>query len=71
MKQLNVTPPFTNLQQELLQLFATDIPEEHLRELKDLISKFLLEKARDKADAAWDERGYDSKTIEKLLNKEL
>ena len=71
MKQTNVAPPFTNLQQELLKLFATDIPEEHLKELRDVISKFLLEKARDKADAVWDERGYDSKTIEKLLNKEM
>ena len=71
MKQASVNPPFTNVQQELLKLFATDIPEEHLKELRGVIAKFLLEKARDKADAAWDERGYDEKTIERLLNKEL
>ena len=68
MKQANVTPPFTNVQQELLELFATDVPEEHLEELKTVIGKFLLEKARDQADAVWDEREYGSETIEKLLN---
>ncbi|HFA49990.1 MAG TPA: hypothetical protein ENJ95_13360 [Bacteroidetes bacterium] len=56
---VNVSPPLTNLQVELLKIFATQIPEEHLKELKNVIARFLLEKARDRADAIWDEKGYD------------
>ena len=56
----DVTPPLTNIQQELLKLFSTNIPEEQLKELKSVISNFLLEKAGDKADAIWNERKYDS-----------
>ena len=57
---VNVSPPLTNLQVELLKIFATQIPEEHLKELKNVIARFLLEKARDRADAIWDEKGYCS-----------
>ncbi len=53
---VNVNPPLTNLQSELLKLFAAQIPEEHLKELKNVIARFLLEKARDKADTIWDEK---------------
>jgi len=63
------TTPFTNLQAELLKLFATEIPDEHLQELKKIIAQFLLEKARDKADKIWDERGYTQQTVERLLNE--
>lgn len=71
MKQIEITPPLTNVQQELLKLFATNVPDEQLKELKGVIAKFLIEKARDKADAIWDERAYDEATVKKLLNKEL
>jgi hypothetical protein len=69
MSSPNPATPFTNLQAELLRLFAAEIPEEHLRELKKIIAQFLLEKARDKADKIWDERGYTQQTIEHLLNE--
>lgn len=69
MSSRNLATPFTNLQAELLRLFATELPDEHLRELKKIIAQFLLEKARDKADQIWDERGYTQQTIERLLNE--
>ncbi len=53
-----IQPPLSNIQLELLKLFPSDIPESDLLELKKLIAKFLFEKARDKADAIWDEKGY-------------
>jgi len=70
MIQPNVNPPLTNVQMELLKVFATQISDEDLQELKKVIAKFLLEKARDRADAIWGERGYDESTIEKWLNEE-
>jgi hypothetical protein len=66
-----IQSPFTNLQMEMIQLFAKELPENQLLEIKTLIAKYLLEKTRDDADAAWDKKGYSQKTIENLLNEEL
>ena len=67
MENASVSPPLSNVQAELLKLFSADIPENHLLELKKVMAKFLFEKARDKADAIWDEKGY---TDEKLQQKQ-
>ncbi len=61
--------PLSNIQVELLKLFPADIPEKHLAELRGVIARFLLEKARDKADIAWEERGYSDEALEQILNK--
>jgi hypothetical protein len=60
----------SNVQQELLKLFATGISDEALTELKDLISKFLFEKAVQKADVAAKEKGYNQDTINSWLNED-
>jgi len=57
------------VQAELLKLFSAEIPENHLLELKKVIAKFLMEKARDKADAIWDEKGYTDEKLQKILDK--
>jgi hypothetical protein len=69
MNSTSVHSPLSNIQAELLQLFAADIPEKHLSELKNMMAKFLLDKARDKADAAWDEKGYTDEKLQQMLNK--
>jgi hypothetical protein len=66
----SLRPPLSNIQTELLKLFSADIPEKHLLELKEIIAKFLLEKARDKADAVWDKKGYSDEKLLKMLNEE-
>ncbi len=65
----NIHPPLTNIQAELLKLFSVDIPENHLVEIKNMIALFLLEKARDKADAIWDEKSLTDKKLAQILNK--
>ncbi|MBI5218617.1 MAG: hypothetical protein HY958_06790 [Bacteroidia bacterium] len=65
MNNLNVSPPLTNMQLALLDIFATQIPDKHLVELRNIIARFLLEKARDKADKIWYEKGYNQQTLEK------
>jgi hypothetical protein len=64
-----VHPPLSNVQAELLKVFSADIPEERLVELKNIMAKFLLDSARDKADTAWDEKDYTDKKLQQLLNK--
>ncbi len=62
--------PLSNLQVELLQLYSTGISDEHLLEIKELLSKFLFEKAVNRADEIWDKRGYDENTINKWLSED-
>lgn len=65
----SVHPPLSNVQVELLKVFSADIPDKHLAELKHLIARFLLDQARDKADAVWDEKGYTNEKLQEILNK--
>lgn len=69
MANLSVHPPLSNVQAELLKLFSAEISENHLLELKKVMAKFLLDKARDKADAAWDEKGYTDEKLQQILDK--
>jgi len=70
MSNFLIHPPLSNIQVELLKLFSADIPDKHLTELKNMIARYLLDKARDKADATWDEKGYTDEKLQQILNKE-
>ena len=61
-------PPLTNLQAELLKIFAHNLPDEQLLELRRIIGRYLLEKAREKATIVWNEKGYTPEMIEKMLH---
>ncbi len=67
MANLSVHPPLSNVQAELLKLFSVEVPENDLLELRKVMAKFLLEKARDKADAIWDMKGYSDKKLQEIL----
>lgn len=58
--QKTISQPFNNVQLELLKLFADDVPEEDLKAIKELISKYFLEKAKEEADQIWEEKGMDA-----------
>ena len=65
----SIRPPLSNVQAELLKVFSADIPDKHLAELKNVIARFLLDKARDTAGAIWDEKGYTNEKLQQLLDK--
>ncbi|MBK8566029.1 MAG: hypothetical protein IPN76_22485 [Saprospiraceae bacterium] len=69
MTTITLDKPLTNLQMELLKLFSRNLPEERLLALKELISDYLLDMARDEADKAWDAKGYTPETAKKWLQK--
>ena len=58
------------MQVELLKLYAAGVPDELLPEIKELIARFLLSRAREEAGKIWLERGYDEKTIERWKSGE-
>ena len=63
--QPTLRQPFSNIQLELLKLYASNISDEDLMAIKEAMAKHFFEKAKEAADKAWDEKGL---TEEKLLN---
>ena len=63
------TAPLSNLQMELLKLYAAGVPDEYLEDLRVLIAKFLFAKARAKADQLWDEKNYPDELLNDLLKR--
>lgn len=65
-----IQPPLSNLQVELLKLFSANVPDEDLITIKKMIASYLLEKARDRADKIWDEKGYSDEKLLAMLTNE-
>jgi hypothetical protein len=61
------TQPLSNLQQELLKLYASNIDEADLLHIKRYIAQYFAEKAIREADQIWDERKYSEKTMNQWL----
>ncbi|GGG84016.1 hypothetical protein GCM10007415_16460 [Parapedobacter pyrenivorans] len=70
MANITVQPPLSNVQAELLKLFSTGIPDSQLLELKKVMAKFLLDQARDNADAIWDAKGYSDESLKQKLDND-
>jgi hypothetical protein len=64
MQPLIAQPVMTNVQVELLKVFAMQLPDEQLREL-------LMEKVNNHIDKSLDEHQYDEIFYEKLTTGEL
>ena len=69
MVTISLDKPLTNLQIELLKLFASDLPEKNLQDLKEMISDYLLDMAREEADKTWKQKGYTKKNANEWLGK--
>ena len=67
---MTIQSPLTNLQAELLKVFATQLPDEDLLEIKRMIAKYMLDKARKQAEQVTFEKGLDDSISKKLLNED-
>jgi len=65
-----VQPPLTNVQAELLKVFSRQIPNEDLLELRQVMAKFLLQKARQRMDVIWEQKGYNNSIMSQLLSED-
>ena len=61
--------PLSNVQVELLKLFRTNLSEQELLELKDLLVRFYSDKIMKEADAIWDEKGLTNDDMDNWLNQ--
>ena len=59
-------PSLSNMQLELLKLYSTDILDSDLKEVKKLLAKFFLDKARNGASKIWIDKEYSDEKIDNL-----
>ncbi|HEY6974679.1 MAG TPA: hypothetical protein VH396_00225 [Chitinophagaceae bacterium] len=64
------TNTISNLQQELLKLYSSDISEEDLLHIQRYLSKYFAHKAIQEADKIWEQKGYTNDTMEHWLNED-
>lgn len=60
----------SNLQQELIKLYSSDISEEDLLHIKKYLASYFANKAIDEADAIWEQKGYTNETMNHWLNED-
>ncbi|MBK8567722.1 MAG: hypothetical protein IPN76_31480 [Saprospiraceae bacterium] len=53
---------------EYLKLLSFDLGENEMKELRQLIARFLNEKMQKEMDKAWSEKGYSEETVNQWLN---
>jgi hypothetical protein len=58
----------SNLQREILKIYSTDISEDELNELKNILAQNYAKKAVYEADMLWDEKSLSNADMEKWLN---
>lgn len=59
----------TNLQLEIIKLFAYQIPDNQIFEIKDLLAKYFVEAASREMDRLWEENQWNNDTMENWLEE--
>lgn len=65
-----MNPALTNVQVELLNTFAYQLPDDELSELKKVLTHFFAQRIRKRTDSIWQEKGYSEETMNNWLNEE-
>lgn len=60
--------PFTNIQQELLRLYAHQVADTDLIEIKNLIGNYFAKRLSQMADVAWEKNNWSDEDMEAILN---
>jgi len=61
--------PLSNVQQEILKLYSTNLEESELYELKSQLAHFYARKAIQGADKVWEEKAYTAEDMDKWLDE--
>lgn len=60
--------PFSNLQLELLKLYAHQVSDADLANIKELIGQYFAERLTSLADEAWEKNNWTDEDMERILN---
>lgn len=58
---------FSNAQLEIISLFASEMPEQQLKDLKKILLRFKAERLMDEADRIWEAKGWTNEDVKRLL----
>jgi hypothetical protein len=61
--------PFSNLQMELLKLFARQLSDADLMEVKQVLATHFLDKAMDAADKVWVKNNWTAADATRMANE--
>ena len=61
--------PLSNIQLEMLKLFADNLPDNELLEIKKLLVEWRFRKLKEAANKVWDEKGMTAEDMESLLHQ--
>lgn len=59
----------SNLQLELLRLYGTNVSDETLKEIKELLARYFADRASDAMDELWSERGITPEDMPRWANE--
>ncbi|MDX1943260.1 MAG: hypothetical protein SFU99_22030 [Saprospiraceae bacterium] len=59
------------IQLHLLRLFAKEMTNKELEEVKTLLMEYYDQKVSEEVDAIWEKRDMSAETMEELLNKHI
>lgn len=62
------TGVLSNIQQEILKLYATELADNELYELKMQLARYYAKKAIQAADKIWEEKAYSAAEMDKWIN---
>lgn len=62
---------FSNLQLELLKLYAHNVSDSELRDIKKMLAEYFARKADEEMDKLWEEKGWDESTIKKWKKEHM
>jgi hypothetical protein len=63
--------PFTNVQLELLKVFAHQVSDHDLLDLRFMLAQFFAQRAVEAADVAWEKNNWTVADVTRLLNTKL
>ena len=63
-----IKTPFSNIQQELLQLYERHISDDDLMNIKELIGQYFAKRLTNLADNAWARNQWTHQDMENVLN---
>ena len=61
----------SNVQLELMKLFATDVSDKELVELKKVLLEFKFNRVTDLADRLWEEKKWTNDDMDKILKTHI
>jgi hypothetical protein len=71
MEDIIPTGKFNLAQLELLRMFARQYPENVWAEIRDLLSKYFMEKASQEMDTLFEQRGWSDDKINEWLQEHM